>query len=129
VERLQELDAVTRDQPAWRSFCGVEPVRVAVGVGRLDVAQRFLDGVQETVGWNACAWPTGQAMLAEARGETREAGAWYQDAAGLWLDYGSVVEQAYSLLGLGRCGDAEAAREAEAIFARLGARPVLARAA
>ena len=40
-----------------------------------------------------------------------------------------LLERGYALLGLGRCGDAEAAREADAIFARLGARPVLAEAA
>ena len=59
----------------------------------------------------------------------QEAGELYRRAAERWADFGSVVEQAYALLGLGRCGDAQALREGEAIFARLGASPVLAEAA
>ncbi len=51
------------------------------------------------------------------------------DAAARWAEYGSVVEQAYALLGLGRCGDVNALREGQAIFERLGAAPVLAKAA
>jgi hypothetical protein len=65
----------------------------------------------------------------EARGSIDGAAHLYREAAARWQEYGSIVEQAYALLGLGRCGDDEAAHEGEAIFARLGARPVLARAA
>ncbi|MFO7572157.1 MAG: hypothetical protein R6W48_06085 [Gaiellaceae bacterium] len=79
--------------------------------------------------WNVCAALTARAMLAEARGALDEASGLFADAAGRWEAYGSVVEQAYALLGLGRCGDARALREGEAIFAHLGASPVLARAA
>jgi hypothetical protein len=58
-----------------------------------------------------------------------EAAELYQEAAELWERYGSVVEQAYALLGLGRCGDAKALREGQAMFAGLGASPVVAQAA
>ena len=58
-----------------------------------------------------------------------EAARLYREAAGRWLEFGSVVEHAYALLGLGRCGDTKAAREGNAIFARLGASPVVAQAA
>jgi hypothetical protein len=68
-------------------------------------------------------------VIAEARGDTAEAADGYRRAAVLWADYGSALESAYALVGLGRCGDADAAREADETFARLGARPVLARAA
>jgi len=129
VARLEEVDVGTRDQPAWRSFCRVEPTRVAVAVGRDDLAQAFADGGPEMVGWDRCARPTARAVLSEARGDAEQAAAWYRQAADLWREHGSLVEHAYALLGLGRCGDGEAAREADAIFARLGARPVLARAA
>ncbi len=129
IAQLEELDRITVDQPAWRSFCRVEPVRTAVAAGRLDLAQRFLDDGQWMVGWDTCARITAQAMLSEERGETEAAAVSYRQAAGLWREYGSLLEQGYALLGLGRCGDDEAAREASGIFARLGARPVLARAA
>ena len=68
-------------------------------------------------------------MLAEARGNAVEASALFRDAVEQWDEYGSVVERGYALLGLGRCGDAKASREGEAIFASLGASPVVARAA
>ncbi len=129
VARLEELEVITRGQPAWRSFCRVEPLRIAFSLGRTDLGERF-DGESRAIsGWDACADPTARALLAEARGDLDEAAVGYRGAAARWAEYGSVVEQAYALLGLARCGDADAAREADAIFARLGARPVLARAA
>ena len=50
----------------------------------------------------------------------------YREAAERWEAYGSVVERGYALLGLGRCGDAKALGEGQAIFAGLGASPVVA---
>lgn len=57
-------------------------------------------------------------------------------AATQWIEYGSVVEQAYALLGVaryrlatGRSAAAEQpAREARTLFAKLAARPLLAEA-
>ena len=68
-------------------------------------------------------------MLREARGLADEASTLYAEAAERWGEYGSVVERAYAVLGLGRCGNAKALREGQAIFAGLGASPVLAQAA
>jgi hypothetical protein len=68
-------------------------------------------------------------MLAEGRGHLEEAARYYGEAAARWDVYGSIFERAYALLGLGRCGDARAARQADEIFAGLDARPALARAA
>jgi len=129
MARLEALDVATQSQPAWRSFCRVEPVRVAVAVGRVDLAQGFLDDREAMAGWDSCARPTARATLAEARGDREQAAASYRRAADLWIEYGSLLEHAYALLGLARCGDDDAAREAEGIFTRLGARPVLATAA
>jgi hypothetical protein len=42
---------------------------------------------------------------------------------------GSVVQQAYCLLGLGRCGDERALRDGTAVFSRLRAVPFIALAA
>jgi hypothetical protein len=124
-----ELERMTRDLPAWRSFCRVEPVRVALGLGRLDLAEAFVDDAQLASGWDVCAQSTAGAMLAEARGELTAAADSYRQAAASWHEYGSLVEQAYALLGRARCGDADAACQAEEIFCSLGARLVLARAA
>jgi tetratricopeptide (TPR) repeat protein len=129
VACLEELELVTHDQLAWRSFCRVEPLRIAVGAGRLDLAEAFACGTTFGAAWDACARLTADAAIAEARGATADAADGYRRAAELWGSYGSLVETAYALLGLGRCGDAEAAREADGLFTRLGARPVLARAA
>jgi hypothetical protein len=75
---------------------------------------------------------SGRAVLAEAKGEAREAAELYVEAAERWRDYGHVVEEGYALLGLGRCqlalGDpagAAAVADARAIFTRLGAAPLV----
>jgi hypothetical protein len=68
-------------------------------------------------------------MVAEHDDGVDDAARLYRDAARRWDDYGSVVERGYALLGLGRCGDVAAMREGHAIFAGLGASPVVALAA
>jgi tetratricopeptide (TPR) repeat protein len=65
-----------------------------------------------------------KAILAEAHGDTRGAAAFYAETAAGWEEWGSAVERAYALLGLGRCGDEEAARAAAAVFEELGATPL-----
>jgi hypothetical protein len=73
------------------------------------------------------------AALAEARGDPRSAADAYADAEAGWERFGVVPEQAYALLGEGRCllaldRPAEAAlalRRAREIFERLGAAPAL----
>jgi len=126
---VAELEETTRGVSGWRSSALVWPARVAIGAGEPTLAESFLDGADTGSAWGACASLGARAMLAEARGETIAATTLYRDAAALWEEYGSVVEQAYALLGLGRCGDAKGFAEGEAIFDWLGASPVLARAA
>jgi tetratricopeptide (TPR) repeat protein len=126
---LSELDAASKDLVTWRSFCLVEPLRIAVAAGEIELAESFLEGSRHTAAFHSAARPGAEAAIAELRGSTDVAAPLYREAAERWDEYGSVVEQAYALLGLGRCGDDQAARDAEAIFARLGARPVLSRAA
>ena len=126
---LEELELDTRRSARLAVFCRVEPLRVAVALVRPDARRAFLGEPPVNAGWDACAYPTARAMLAEARGDAEEAADGYREAAALWGEYGSILERGYALLGLGRCGDAAATREADAIFALLGARPVLAEAA
>ncbi len=129
VGYVLELERLTRETLTFRSLCLVWPVRVATAAGELQLAEAFLDGSQHASAWDGCARPGALATLAEARGRRDEAASFYAEAAERWREYGSVVELAYALLGLGRCGDARAHREGEAIFSKLGASPVVAQAA
>jgi hypothetical protein len=104
-------------------------VRIATAAGELELAEAFLRGTEHGGAWNTCARLAARATLAEGRGGRDDASVLYGQAAEHWDAYGSVVEQAYALLGLGRCGDAKALRDGEAIFERLGAFPVVAQAA
>jgi len=106
-------------------------LRVCAAAGDLALGKRLLEGTP--------TWPIGvrspttkrmgAAILAEGRGAVDEARGLYREAADGWREWGSVVERAYALLGLGRCGDEAAYREAMAIFGRLGAVPFTAIAA
>jgi len=101
-----------------------------MAAGDLTLAQSLVDEAAEAADSKLLlhSITTGRAILADARGQTEEAAALYREAAA-WGEWGSVPERAYALLGLGRCGDQDAAREAAAIFARLGAAPVVAQVA
>ncbi len=127
---VEELEGTTRGGPiGWRSFCLGWPARIAVAAGRPDLVEAFLEDTEQESAWDRSARPAARAALAETRGTLGAAADLYREAAERWEAYGSVVEQAYALLGLGRCGDAQALSDARAIFARLGASPVLEQAA
>jgi tetratricopeptide (TPR) repeat protein len=130
-ELVSEIEEKTREAPlGWRStICLTWPARIAIAAGSFELLGIFLEGSEQASAWDACARPAALAGLAEARGQLEEAAELYRRAAERWGEFGSVVEQAYALLGLGRCGDAKADLEGKAIFARLGASPVLAKAA
>jgi tetratricopeptide (TPR) repeat protein len=107
-------------------------VRVSLGAGRLDLASLLVEGSSLTMNLQDRATSTsGQAMVAEARGDFESAKELYREALALWREWGSLVETACTLLGLGRCGDDEAASEGMAVFEQLRAAPltVIARAA
>ena len=126
---LSELDAASMGLVTWRSYCLAEPLRIAVAAGEIELAESFLEGSRHTSAFYSAARPGAEAAIAESRGSIDVAAELYREAAERWDEYGSIVEQAYALLGLGRCGEGQAARDAEAIFGHLGARPVLAQAA
>ena len=48
-------------------------------------------------------WSTARAALSEAHGDLEAAAAGYADAAERWQAFGVVAEQAFGLLGQGRC--------------------------
>ena len=130
-ELVGEIEQKTRDAPlGWRStICLTWPARIALAAGWFELLDIFLEGPEQASAWASCARPAALAGLAEAHGRLEEAAVLYRRAAEHWQEFGSIVEQAYALLGLGRCGDAKALQEGNAIFSRLGASPVVAQAA
>ncbi|HZN22079.1 MAG TPA: AAA family ATPase [Gaiellaceae bacterium] len=129
LAHVRQLEEQTRGSHGFRSYGRLAPSRIALAAGELALAEAFLEGVENDAAWNRCSALSASAQLLEARGELEEAKARYGDAAEGWDAFGSVVEGAYALIGAGRCGNASAGRQGDAIFARLGASPVLAEAA
>jgi class 3 adenylate cyclase/tetratricopeptide (TPR) repeat protein len=126
---IVELEQLTRAYRPWRGFCLAWPARIAAESGETGLVEALLDGVDDALGWDACACRAARAMVAEARGEVDRAAELFREAATRWAAYGSVVETGYARLGLGRCGYPEETSEAERIFSALAARPLLADAA
>jgi class 3 adenylate cyclase len=129
LEHVNELERATRTSFAWRGYGLLWPARIAVASGHLDLAEKFLEGTTTTSAWDVCTQLAARALFTESAGRSAEAAAAYREAAERWYAFGSVIEQAYALIGAGRCGDAQSGREGQAIFAGLGASPVLAAAA
>lgn len=74
-----------------------------------------------------------KAQLVEGRGDHESAAEVYLEAASGWEHHGTVPEQAYALLGQGRCLVAledpaaeEPLRQAAELFSSMGYRPALA---
>jgi class 3 adenylate cyclase/tetratricopeptide (TPR) repeat protein len=109
-------------------------VRTAVTLGELDLAGRLVDGVETLIPYAEHAVVAAGAALAEAHGDVSAAVDMYADAARRWQRFGVRPEEAFALLGQGRClvrlGRASDAApilgQARAIFERLGAAPALA---
>jgi hypothetical protein len=101
-------------------------VRICVGAGESPQAERLVDVVDGAEGAVArCALLSARAALREADRDTATAADLYREAAEGWGEWGSVVERAYALLGIGRCaGDARALADGNEVFGRLGATPL-----
>jgi class 3 adenylate cyclase/tetratricopeptide (TPR) repeat protein len=101
--------------------------RICVAAGEVAAAERLVQSAADVaagpVALNSVT--ASRALLAEAHGEIDHAARLYREAAAGWGRWGSVIERAYALLALGRCGDADAGREAAAVFERLRAVPFL----
>jgi len=128
---LEEFEFATRGAPNWRVQGVPTALRVCAAVGALDLGEELLAGARDATAnrGSQLALATGRAILAEARGSGEDAALLYREAATGWAEWGSVVQHAYALVGLGRCGDEEALREGMLIFERLGAAPLTALAA
>ena len=132
---LAEIDLTPhgRDSPTYPAFlCTM--VRTAIAAGDLEVASSLTSGLEPIFPYHEHALRAVRATLAEVRHAFDEALVGHAEAAGRWESFGVVPERGHSLLGLGRCflevgrraEATEPLQEARAIFARLGAAPVLA---
>ena len=121
----------------WEDDCRnviVEAVRTALDTGDTALAERLVGGVEPRDPYAEHALVPANAALAEARGDLNGAVDAYANAADRWKRFGVVPEQAFALLGQGRCllglfRPTEAApvlRHAREIFERLQAAPALA---
>jgi class 3 adenylate cyclase/tetratricopeptide (TPR) repeat protein len=109
-------------------------VRTAVGIGEPALAARLVGGLEPRYPYAEHSLVAANAALTEARGNLQVAADAYADAADRWARFGVVPEQAFALLGLGRCllglsRPTEASpvlQHAREIFERLKATPALA---
>jgi tetratricopeptide (TPR) repeat protein len=109
-------------------------VRTALRIGHPELAERLVSGLEPRTPYAEHALVAAEAALAEARGDLRIAVDAYADAADRWERFGVVPEQAFALLGQGRCllglsrsSEASSAlQHAREIFERLQAAPALA---
>jgi tetratricopeptide (TPR) repeat protein len=133
VNLVDELMRATRHGGPWRSRHLPTALRILVSAGELDKAESFAADIDVTATRDLNCVLTGQAILAEAKGNTEKARSLYQEAAQRWGDYSFVLEEGQAYLGLARClialGDREAAteplHEARVIFSRLRALPLI----
>ena len=109
-------------------------VRTALGIGEPALAERLLAGLEPRYPYAEHALVAAKAAFTEARGDREVAADAYADAADRWERFGVVPEQAFALLGQGRCllgisRPTEAVlvlQHAREIFERLQATPALA---
>ena len=134
--RLLDELAATPDTRLAQNYPAYLPamVRTAVAVGEPALAERLVAGLEPRYPLAEHALVAANASLTEARGDLQAAADAYVDAADRWERFGLVPEQAFALLGQGRCllgltRPTEATpvlQHAREIFDRLGATPALA---
>ena len=135
ADLLAEVEANTgaRDTPNYAFFLPTM-VFTALAVGDPELAAQLVSGFEPTTPYAELVVDASRAALAEAAGDLEAACDGYAEAASGWQAFGVAPEQAYALLGQGRClagldRPAEAAAalvRARAILESLGAAPALA---
>jgi tetratricopeptide (TPR) repeat protein len=78
-------------------------VRAALRIAQPALAERLAHGLVPRYPYFDHALVAANAALTEHAGELRSAADAYADAAGRWERFGVVPEQAFALLGQGRC--------------------------
>ena len=101
---LTEIDA-TPGSHQNEGYAAVLPamVRAALATGNPELAHRLTTGVEPQSPYHEHALTTATAALAEAHGNHHVAARGYDDAARRWGAFGVMPEQAFALLGQGRC--------------------------
>ncbi|HEU4355082.1 MAG TPA: adenylate/guanylate cyclase domain-containing protein [Actinomycetota bacterium] len=107
-------------------------VRTALAAGDSELATRLANGLHPRYPLDEHARVATTAQLIEQAGDHARAATLYADAAARWARFGNVAEQAYALLGEGRCLLALARPEAQSrlraaqeIFDAMGYRSAL----
>ena len=132
---LAELESFpgARDNPNYPILL-TAMVRAALQIGEPVLAERLVAGFEPRYAYAEHALVAANAAITEARGDLQSATDAYADTAERWARFGVVPEQAFALLGQGRCllglsrpTDAAAVlQHAREIFERLQAAPALA---
>ena len=131
VRYLEEIERSTRDRaPAYRALWLTDVARLCVATREIELATRLMTDLDVVASRHVHSVMTARAVLAEAVGNVGEALKGYTEAATRWREFGNVVEEAYALLGRGRClvalgRDLEAEEplnRAREFLAKLGAR-------
>ena len=101
---LAEIEA-SPDARGDENYAAVLPamVRTALTTANPELAERVSIGLDARHPLAQGALTSVNAALAEAHGDHHTAAAGYADAAGRWESLGVVPEQAFALLGKGRC--------------------------
>ena len=101
---LSEVEAYPGARENWNYPMLVPTmVRTAQAIGEWALADRLMSGLQPRTSYGEHARVAANAAVTEARGDLRAATDAYGDAAGRWERFGVIPEQAFALLGQGRC--------------------------
>ena len=132
---IAEIDAIpsSRENPNYPALLPAL-VRTALATNNLQLAHQLTTGFQPDTPYYEHALATATAALSEAHNNPKEAAGAYADAAQRWETFGVVPEQAFALLGKGRCllasgqptDASQALLQAREIFEHLQAGPALA---
>jgi class 3 adenylate cyclase/tetratricopeptide (TPR) repeat protein len=129
IALVREVLDMTREDAELRASELPTLARLVAAAGATDLATDLLEGMEGLrLERYRLARMSARAILDEARGDLQRAMETYEEAAQAWAGWGHAVEQAYALLGSGRCllglgrpGDArERLNAAQTMFARLG---------
>ncbi len=131
---LAEIEVHGTRAPGYYAACLPAMVRTALALGNQELSQRLVAGLQPRSHYAEHALTAVRAALSEARRDLEAAAEAYADAAARWQSFGVVPEQAFALLGQGRClielGRTSEAipvlQQAREIFQKLKADPALA---
>jgi class 3 adenylate cyclase/tetratricopeptide (TPR) repeat protein len=130
----KEADALLRGRPGFRSWFLDWAARVCLAAGSAELLRSLIEQGIEHMTRDANSMASARAALAELEGDHATALERYEDAAGRWAVFPSVLEYGLALAGAGRSllalgRPVEAAvrlRSARERYASLGASPLVA---